>query len=225
MTDEPRRFLLATAALGVGSLIPIRALAEEKKPDAKKDEDEVGAAEDLMREHGVLNRILLIYEEGLRRLTAKEEVPPDDFHKPALLVRNFVEDYHEKLEENFIFPEFEKKKKLVDLVKVLREQHEAGRRVTDVILRNAVADLRATDTSARLAVDVSEAVWWKPVPCKVGRTGAGTGCSINRRSFWLRSAQTARHGLLCRCKQATSLPSGTWKATVDLYVTVFLCSA
>ena len=27
---------------------------------------------------------------------------------------------------------------LTDLVKVLREQHEAGRRVTDVILRNAV---------------------------------------------------------------------------------------
>ena len=26
------------------------------------------------------------------------------------------------------------------MVKVLREQHEAGRRVTDVILRNAVAD-------------------------------------------------------------------------------------
>src|SRR5205814_367010 len=52
-------------------------------------------------------------------------------------VRKFVEDYHEKLEENFIFPEFEKKKKLVDLVKVLREQHQAGRRVTDVILRNA----------------------------------------------------------------------------------------
>ena len=43
-------------------------------------------------------------------------------------MRKFVEDYHEKLEENFIFPEFEKKKKLVDLVKVLREQHQAGRK-------------------------------------------------------------------------------------------------
>ncbi len=65
---------------------------------------------------------------------------PDVFHKPATLVRKFVEDYHEKLEEKFIFPEFEKAKKLLDLVKVLREQHEAGRKVTDVILRNAAAD-------------------------------------------------------------------------------------
>lgn len=47
---------------------------------------------------------------------------PDVFLRPAMLVRKFVEDYHEKLEEKFIFPEFEKTKKLVDLVKVLREQ-------------------------------------------------------------------------------------------------------
>jgi hemerythrin-like domain-containing protein len=92
-----------------------------------------------MREHGVLNRILLIYEEGRRRRD-KEEVPPDVFHKPATLVRKFVEDYHEKLEEKFIFPEFEKAKKLADLVAALKAQHEAGRKVTDVILRNAVAD-------------------------------------------------------------------------------------
>jgi hypothetical protein len=72
------------------------------------------------------NRILLIYEEGLRRLRAKEEVIPEVFHSCATLVRKFVEDYHEKLEENFIFPEFEKKNKLVDLVKVLRTQHQAG---------------------------------------------------------------------------------------------------
>src|SRR5207302_6331737 len=110
------------------------------------------AAEDLMREHGILNRILLIYEEGLRRLKAKEDVTPALFRTPATLVRKFVEDYHEKLEENFIFPEFEKQKKLVDLVKVLRQQHEAGRKVTDVILRNAVADrFRKQDARAELA--------------------------------------------------------------------------
>ena len=144
MTDDRRRFLAATTALGIGTLAltPGLVCSDDKPKDDKKDkpEEEVGAAEDLMREHGVLNRILLIYEEGLRRLRDKEEVPPDVFHKPATLVRKFVEDYHEKLEERFIFPEFEKAKKLVDLVKVLRGQHEAGRKVTDVILRNAEKD-------------------------------------------------------------------------------------
>jgi hemerythrin-like domain-containing protein len=147
MSHDRRRFLLATAALGLPALGA--AYADEKKDDKKGDEEEVGAAEDLMREHGVLNRILLVYEEGLRRLHAKEDIPPAVFHDTATLVRKFVEDYHEKLEEKFIFPEFEKAKKLTDLVKVLRKQHEAGRAVTEVILRNASDDRFAKEDARR----------------------------------------------------------------------------
>ncbi len=135
-----RRHFLAASAIGVSTILcPGQVLGEEsdKKGEA---EEEISAPEDLMREHGVLNRILLIYEEGLRRLRAKQDVPPEVFHKPALLVRSFVEDYHEKLEEAFIFPAFEKRNKLVELVTVLRQQHAAGRKVTDVVLQNAVGD-------------------------------------------------------------------------------------
>src|SRR5947209_989054 len=97
MTDR-RLFLRTSATAGLAAFAPglVSLRADEKK---NKPEEEVGAAEDLMREHGVLNRVLLIYEEGLRRLRANEEVPPDAFHKPATLVRKFVEDYHERLEE------------------------------------------------------------------------------------------------------------------------------
>src|SRR5438552_6368215 len=143
MANERRQFLAAAGALGIAVLAPSSSVLGDDEKDKKnqkgKEEEEVSAPEDLMREHGVLNRILLIYEQGLKRLRSKEEVPPDVFSKPANLVRKFVEDYHEKLEENFIFPEFEKRKKLVDLVKTLREQHQAGRRVTDIIVRNATA--------------------------------------------------------------------------------------
>jgi hemerythrin-like domain-containing protein len=135
-----RRQFLQVAALGLGGLGSTALVA--RAADEKKDKpvEEVGAAEDLMREHGVLNRVLLLYEEGMRRLRSGEEVHPDVFHKPATLVRKFVEDYHEKLEENFLFPQFEKKKKLVELVAVLRKQHQAGRAVTDVVLRLAEPD-------------------------------------------------------------------------------------
>jgi hemerythrin-like domain-containing protein len=138
MKNDRRQFLAATAAVGVAAIVP--ASNKVRADDKKGQEEEVSAPEDLMREHGVLNRILLIYGEGLRRLRAKDDVPPEVFHRPAMLVRKFVEDYHEKLEENFIFPEFEKRQKLIDLVKTLREQHQAGRRVTDVVLRVATAD-------------------------------------------------------------------------------------
>ena len=143
MRSNRRQFLVKATGIGACSMAcwtPAVLAGDDKKEKKEQPEEEVGAAEDLMREHGVLNRILLIYEEGLRRLRSKEEISPDAFHKPAELVRKFVEDYHEKLEENFIFPEFEKRSKMVELVKILRDQHQAGRRVTDVILRAATAD-------------------------------------------------------------------------------------
>ena len=73
----------------------------------------------------------------MRRLEAKQDFPPDDLANAAKIIRSFVEDYHEKLEENFLFPRFEKANQLVDLVKVLRTQHEVGRRVTDITLQFA----------------------------------------------------------------------------------------
>src|SRR5436189_2426965 len=120
------------ALAGVGLL---HGAETEKKGD--EQEAEVGPPEDLMREHGVLKRVLLIYGEALRRLDAKEDLPPEALADAAGIIRHFVEDYHEKLEEDFLFPRFEKANQLVDLVKVLRTQHQAGRRVTDVTLRFA----------------------------------------------------------------------------------------
>ena len=88
-----------------------------------------------MREHGVLKRVLLVYGEALRRLDAKEDLPPEALAESAGIIRNFIEDYHERLEENFLFPRFRKANTLVDLVDVLEAQHRAGRRVTDATMR------------------------------------------------------------------------------------------
>jgi hemerythrin-like domain-containing protein len=160
MQNERRQFLIAGGAWGAAVAavsLPCPALAD--KPDPVRDEAEadVSATEDLMREHGVLNRILLIYEAGLRRLRDKEDVSPEVFRRSADLVRRFVEDYHEKLEETFLFPEFERAAKLIDLVRTLREQHEAGRRVTDVILRNATSDRFGRSESRRELTHACEA--------------------------------------------------------------------
>src|SRR3954463_7038737 len=122
--ENDRRHFLAATAFGVSTILCSGEVLGVEK-DKGEAEEEISAPEDLMREHGVLNRVLLVYEEGLRRLRAKEDVPPEVFRSTATLVRKFVEDYHEKLEERFIFPAFEKKNQQVDLVKVLRRQHEA----------------------------------------------------------------------------------------------------
>ena len=159
-----RRTFLTKATFGISAVAvtPVLGMNQIQIDLKSEPPEEIGATEDLMREHGVLNRILLIYEEGLRRLREKEDVSPEVFNKPAQLVRKFVEDYHEKLEENFIFPEFEKQKKLIDLVAVLREQHQAGRRVTDVILHKrcqiSFVDRRLVSKSLRPAGDLSACI-------------------------------------------------------------------
>src|SRR5690242_11429446 len=131
-----RSFLQTLTAAGVltaSAALPLIA-AETKKPEGEGD---VSPAEDLMREHGVLKRVLLVYREVLRRLDAKQDFPPDQLRAAAEIIRNFIENYHEKLEEDYLFPRFRKHGKLVQLVDVLQAQHQAGRRVTDVTLRLA----------------------------------------------------------------------------------------
>ena len=86
--------------------------------------------EDLMREHGLLNRVLLIYDEAARRIDAGQDLPPEPVADAAMVIKTFIEDYHEKLEEDYLFPRFEKAQRLTDLTSVLREQHQAGRRLT-----------------------------------------------------------------------------------------------
>jgi hemerythrin-like domain-containing protein len=144
MDTARRHFLTAAAALGLGGLTGVVAAAADGQ--AKPAED-VSAPEDLMREHGVLRRILLIYEEALRRLYDNREVPAEVFQQCATLIRKFVEDYHEKLEEDFIFPVFERRRELLPLVATLRKQHQAGRSLTDVVLRNATAEQIGSEES------------------------------------------------------------------------------
>lgn len=137
--EETSRRSLITA--GTGLLLGLSGTALGAPAPKKWDPEEgVTAPEDLMKEHGVLNRCLLIYEEGLRRLRQKEEVSPAVFAHTAQLVRKFVEEYHEKNEENFIFPAFTRAGKMTDLVETLKTQHQAGRRVTASILQLAQPD-------------------------------------------------------------------------------------
>lgn len=134
--ERRRIFLLAAGAAGASALLAAcaSATAAPSKAPEQKEAEEVSPVEDLMREHGVLRRVLLIYDEVTRRIENQEAFPTEVPDSAAGIIRHFIEDYHEKLEEDFVFPRFEKANKLVDLVTVLRQQHQAGRRVTDTIL-------------------------------------------------------------------------------------------
>jgi hemerythrin-like domain-containing protein len=78
---------------------------------------------------------MFLYDEGARQLEAGQKPPLDAVAGGAGIVRKVIQQYHEKLEERFIFPRMEKARKLADLTAILRKQHDAGRTVTASILK------------------------------------------------------------------------------------------
>jgi len=145
-----RRNVIRRAGWPAGVVLAgaIAASGRENEAMAGKEKAEVGVTppEDLMREHAVLERLLLIYEKALSAGARPANGPMTQVAAAAHLVRTFVEDYHEKLEENYLFPRFDKAGRLSDLVAVLRRQHDAGRRVTEAVLRQAGAASGQSDT-------------------------------------------------------------------------------
>jgi hemerythrin-like domain-containing protein len=142
---EDRRSLLRMAISAAGIAL-VGCVGSKAPPEHAKSsgahaekEAEVAPGEDLMQEHGVLERILLIYDEAAGRIERSERVDLQVVTSAAHIVRRFVEDYHERNEEQFVFPRLEKARQELGLVAVLRRQHQRGREVTDELVRFASA--------------------------------------------------------------------------------------
>ncbi|MET8993113.1 hemerythrin domain-containing protein [Nonomuraea wenchangensis] len=131
-----RNVLGLPVALACGTVVPAACATSTPATIRKKAEEEVPVTppEDLMREHGVLKRILLIYREGMRRIGAGEAVPIRPLRAGAGIIRTFIEEYHEELEERYVFPRLVRAGKLTDTVSVLVRQHQRGRVLTGRIL-------------------------------------------------------------------------------------------
>jgi hemerythrin-like domain-containing protein len=119
---------------------------------AKQSEPVVTPGEDLMQEHGLVERLLLVYDETARRIETHAEVDPATLAGATSVVERFIQDYHEKNEEDFVFPALESKQREVELVRVLRLQHQRGREVTAEIARRA-KNFKATPELARMLRD------------------------------------------------------------------------
>lgn len=149
---EKRRFLKRAAVVAVagGLMVPSSFAPAREKEKSSEKEAEVTPPEDLMREHGVLDRLLLVYEAGLRKFDANEDFDPAALTGAAQIVRDFIENYHEESEEQAVFPRFRKAGKQVALVDTLLAQHKAGRKVTGTILQSAPGSRKDGDDRRKL---------------------------------------------------------------------------
>ncbi|HEY1876350.1 MAG TPA: hemerythrin domain-containing protein [Rhizomicrobium sp.] len=108
--------------------VPLAACSREVVAD-------VGAVEDLMREHGILRRAMIVFRECAARLADRQFVDANALHHAAQLIRDFGQNYHEKLEEENIFPELSKARgEAGAMVQVLIDQHKRGREIIDYLL-------------------------------------------------------------------------------------------
>ena len=147
------------AAVLVGGNISFGASFALSPPEAANistddSPDEVSPGEDLMREHGVLRRILMIYDAALAQLPSHEQKAKAAIANGALLVQRFVHNYHEKTEETYLFPRFQRAGKFVALVDTLKKQHERGRSLTQQILTLSRKPVLSSLDKLKLAADI-----------------------------------------------------------------------
>jgi len=135
-----------TILLATPTIVAAVALSACSGEDGK----EVGAVEDLMREHGVLRRIILAYRESAVRLRAGKPVPDRPLADATRLFQKFGEDYHEKkLEEAYIFPAVRKAGgPAAAMVDTLLAQHQRGREITGYVLSMTKRGISAGDVTA-----------------------------------------------------------------------------
>jgi len=138
-----RRFLVSAGAGTVAvTALPATARAEDK---------DVGAVEDLMREHGILRRALLVYSECALRLRAGQRLDGRPLSQTATLFHEFGEDYQErKLEGAHIFPAVKTLGgPLTAAADVLKAQHQRGREITAYIATTRRARTRSCSPRGR----------------------------------------------------------------------------
>ncbi len=131
-----RAFVAGAIAAGGGAILGCsREDRAHGQAPPRGEEAEITPGEDLMREHGVLQRILVVWSEADAPLRRGERVDLDALKSSVGLVQRFIEGYHERLEEELVFPRLERAGRERALVRTLRAQHEVGRTITAEVAR------------------------------------------------------------------------------------------
>lgn len=148
MELDRRAAVLAAGVLGFG----LMSACKQEGGQETGSEKSVSANEDLMREHGVLRRILILYRETAPKVamgTPGLDIPA--LAAAAALFRDFGEVYHEReLEERYIFPALRKGANGA-LVETLLAQHRRGREITAFIAGSTRDGAIATGRAKPLA--------------------------------------------------------------------------
>jgi hemerythrin-like domain-containing protein len=129
---ENRRTFLVKSGMLIAAT-SLSGLACLKGPEKETKAWILPPTEDLMQEHGILRRIMLVYDEMAQRLKKGAEFPLQVLAETNNIIRRFIQDYHETNEQFHVFNWFGNAGRMVELVAILYQQHLAGRKLIDKI--------------------------------------------------------------------------------------------
>ena len=120
----------------------------------------ISPVEDLMREHGVLHRLLLIYKNIIYRIEIGSVYNTAEIYglawRAARIVKRFIEEYHQALERDYIFPVLKQCRQYDELIETLLKQHNAADCVTDKIMSNLQYKRRSRFVNRHLSRLIAE---------------------------------------------------------------------
>jgi hemerythrin-like domain-containing protein len=119
----------AGAVVGAGAVEVAQHAAATTTPSAP-----LPATEALLTDHGLLKRVLLIYREASGRLRAGDVLDPEVPYRAAGLIHSYIENFHEGMEEGYVFPALTRAGVEVATVRTLLVQHDRGRKITTALI-------------------------------------------------------------------------------------------
>ncbi len=170
-TNYSRREMVRGTALAAGTtLILGQAAWAEGKAESRAEargretiaKNELTPMEELTCQHALVSRILTVYQMTVRQTSGVGMSPPpmQAVATAAGMIRSAVDDFHVRLEEDYLFPLMQKTGKMGDLLSTLREQHAAGRRLTDVILQLTSGEAGGTPNMEALSRNILAYLNW-----------------------------------------------------------------
>ena len=156
LQEMPGRRDFLTRAAGAGVLLALGSCNSEPepKPLSFPSARSHSPAEAMLQDHGLLSRVLLVYEESMRRLAEGKDFKPLALVQAAHVMNDYIVDCHQSLEEIYLFPRFRRSDTQVGLIEVLCQQHAMGRRLAATVLDLGGLKVRDDASTRRKFADV-----------------------------------------------------------------------
>lgn len=141
-----RKFIsyIPAAMISAGTIAVSKSLADEKYIGQKfisgEKYENVSAIETLMRGHGLLMRCWNVYDVFKDGILSNKQIDPKLILKTTSIIKEYLEGYHEQMEEKYIFSQLEKVHNYFPAIQELKMQHGVGFALTDRIISMAKAN-------------------------------------------------------------------------------------